>query len=49
MKDPAFYEAKKGKMEVEVVSGEDLEKLANKMMSMSPAVVKRVKNVVAAK
>ncbi len=50
MKDPALLdEAKKGKMEVEAVSGEDLEKLANKMMSMPPAVVKRVKNVLAAK
>ena len=50
MKDPALLdEAKKGKMEVEVVSGEELEKLANKMMSMSPGVVKRVKNVLAAK
>jgi tripartite-type tricarboxylate transporter receptor subunit TctC len=50
MKDPALLdEAKRGKMEVEAVSGEELEKLANKMMSMPPAVVKRVKNVLAAK
>jgi tripartite-type tricarboxylate transporter receptor subunit TctC len=50
MKDPALLdEAKKGKMEVEAVSGEELEKLANKMMSMPPGVVKRVKNVLAAK
>jgi tripartite-type tricarboxylate transporter receptor subunit TctC len=50
MADPALLdEAKKGKMEVEAVSGEELQKLADKMMSMSPAVVKRVKNVLAAK
>jgi hypothetical protein len=50
MADPALLdEAKKGKMEVEVVSGEELQKLADKMMSMSPAVVNRVKNVLAAK
>lgn len=50
MKDPALLdEAKRGKMEVEAVSGEELEKLANKMMSMPPSVVKRVKNVLAAK
>ncbi len=50
MKDPALLdEAKKGKMEVEAVSGEELEQLANKMMSMPPGVVKRVKNVLATK
>ena len=50
MKDPALLdEAKRGKMEVEAVSGEELEQLANKMMSMPPSVVKRVKNVLAAK
>jgi tripartite-type tricarboxylate transporter receptor subunit TctC len=48
--DPALLdEAKKSKMEVEPVSGEELKKLADKMMSMPPAVVKRVKNVLAAK
>jgi hypothetical protein len=50
MKDPALLdEAKKGKMEVEAVSGEELEKLADKMMSMPPAVITRVKKVLAAK
>jgi tripartite-type tricarboxylate transporter receptor subunit TctC len=50
MKDSALLdEAQKGKMEVEAVSGEELEKLANKMMSMPPAVITRVKKVLAAK
>jgi tripartite-type tricarboxylate transporter receptor subunit TctC len=48
--DPALLdEAKKSKMEVEPVSGAELQKLADKMMSMPAAVVKRVKNVLAAK
>ena len=50
MKDPALLdEAKRGKMEVEPVTGEELEQLANKMMSMPPSVIKRVKNVLSAK
>ncbi|MDH3443791.1 MAG: tripartite tricarboxylate transporter substrate-binding protein [Deltaproteobacteria bacterium] len=50
MADPALLdEAKRGKMEVEAVSGEELEKLAEKMLSMPPSVVKRVKNVLEAK
>lgn len=50
MADPALLdEAKKGKMEVDPVTGEELEQLANKMLSMPPGVVKRVKNVLQAK
>jgi tripartite-type tricarboxylate transporter receptor subunit TctC len=50
MTDPALLdEANKGKMEVQVVSGEELHKLADKMISMPPGVVKRVKNVLTAK
>jgi hypothetical protein len=50
MTDPALLdEAEKGKMEVGVVSGEELHKLADKMISMPPGVVKRVKSVLTAK
>ena len=50
MADPQLLdEAKKGKMEVDPVSGEELEKLADKMLSMSPGVVKRVKSVLQTK
>ncbi len=46
MADPQLLdEAKKGKMEVEYVSGEELTQLANKMLSQPPAVVKRVKKL----
>ena len=50
MADPALLdEAKRGKMEVEYVPGEELEKLAEKMLSQPPAVVTRVKKLLAAK
>ncbi len=42
-------EAKKGRMEVEPVSGAELQELAHKMLSMSPGVVNRVKKVLQAK
>ena len=38
-------EAKKGKMEVELVTGEDLQKLASKMLDQPPRVIERVKKV----
>ena len=50
MKDPALLdEAKRGKMEVEYVPGEELEKLAQKMLSQPPGVVARVKKLLSAK
>jgi hypothetical protein len=50
MADPALLdEAKRGKMEVEYVPGEELEKLAEKMLSQPPGVVTRVKKLLAAK
>ncbi|HEV8723696.1 MAG TPA: tripartite tricarboxylate transporter substrate-binding protein [Candidatus Binatia bacterium] len=46
MADSALLsEAKKGKMEVEPVSGEDLQKLASKMLDQPPGVIERVKKV----
>ncbi|MGH7931088.1 MAG: Bug family tripartite tricarboxylate transporter substrate binding protein [Candidatus Binatia bacterium] len=46
MADPALLaEAKKGKMEVEPVSGEDLQKLAARMIDQPPGVVARVKKI----
>ena len=38
-------EAKKGKMEVEPVSGEELQKLAETMIAQPPGVVARVKKL----
>jgi tripartite-type tricarboxylate transporter receptor subunit TctC len=50
MADPALLdEAKKGKLEVEYVPGEELQKLAEKMLSQPPGVVARVKKLLAAK
>jgi tripartite-type tricarboxylate transporter receptor subunit TctC len=46
MADPALLaEAKKGKMEVDPVSGEELQKLAEKMINQPPGVMARVKKV----
>ena len=46
MADPALLEeAKKGKMEVEPLGGEELQKLAERIMSQPPAVIERVKKV----
>jgi tripartite-type tricarboxylate transporter receptor subunit TctC len=46
MADPELLaEAKKGKMEVEPVSGEELQKLAEKMINQPPAVIARVKKI----
>jgi tripartite-type tricarboxylate transporter receptor subunit TctC len=46
MADPQLLdEAKKGQMEIDVVSGEELQKLAEKIMNQPPAVVARVKKV----
>jgi hypothetical protein len=46
MADPALLdEAKKGKLEVEYVPGEDLQKLAEKMLSQSPGVAARLKKL----
>jgi tripartite-type tricarboxylate transporter receptor subunit TctC len=42
-------EAKKGKMEVEYVPGEDLQKLAERMINQPPVVVARVKKLLGAK
>ena len=42
-------EAKKTKLDVEYVPGEDLQKLAEKMMSQPPGVVKRVKKLLGTK
>lgn len=50
MADPALLDdAKKGKLEVEYVTGEELQKLAGKMMSQPPSVVERVKKLLARK
>jgi hypothetical protein len=38
-------EAKKGRMEVEFVSGEELQKLAETIVNQPPAVIARVKKV----
>jgi tripartite-type tricarboxylate transporter receptor subunit TctC len=46
MADPALLdEAKKGKLDVEYVPGEELQQLAEKMLSQPPAVVARVKKL----
>jgi tripartite-type tricarboxylate transporter receptor subunit TctC len=46
MADPQLVEeAKKGKMEVEPVRGEELQQLAEKMINQPPAVIERVKRV----
>jgi tripartite-type tricarboxylate transporter receptor subunit TctC len=46
MADPALVdEAKKGKMEVEPVSGEELQKLAERMVNQPPGVIARVKKL----
>jgi tripartite-type tricarboxylate transporter receptor subunit TctC len=46
MADPQLLdEAKKGKMDVDFVSGEELQKLAERIMNQPPAVVARVKKV----
>jgi tripartite-type tricarboxylate transporter receptor subunit TctC len=42
-------EAKKGKLEVEYVPGEELQQLAEKMLSQPPAVVARVKKLLGSK
>lgn len=50
MSDTALLdEAKKGKMEVEHVPGEELQKLAEKMLSQPPGVVARVKKLLVRK
>ena len=50
MEDQALLdEAKKGKLEAEYVSGEELQKLAEKMLSHPPGVVARVKKLLARK
>jgi hypothetical protein len=50
MADNALLEeAKKGKMEVEYVPGEDLQKLAERMINQPPGVVARVKNLLGQK
>jgi tripartite-type tricarboxylate transporter receptor subunit TctC len=50
MADPALVdEAKKSKFEVEYVPGEELQKLAEKMLSQPPAVVARVKKLLGTK
>ncbi|MGH7851948.1 MAG: Bug family tripartite tricarboxylate transporter substrate binding protein [Candidatus Binatia bacterium] len=50
MADPALRdEAKRGKMDVEYVPGEELQKLAEKMMSQPPGVVARVKKLLGGK
>jgi hypothetical protein len=46
MADTAMLdEAKKGKLEVDYVTGEELQKLAETMLSQPPAVVERVKKL----
>jgi tripartite-type tricarboxylate transporter receptor subunit TctC len=46
MADPQLLaEAKKGKMEVEPVSGEELQKLAQRMLEQPPGVIARVKKI----
>lgn len=50
MADTALLdEAKKGKLEVEYVSGDELQRLAERMMSQPPGVVARVKKLLARK
>lgn len=50
MADPTLLdEAKKGKLEVEFVPGEELQKLAETMLSHPPSVVARVKKLLARK
>lgn len=50
MADPALLdEAKKGKLDVEYVPGEELQKLADKMLSQPPGVVARVKKLLGGK
>jgi tripartite-type tricarboxylate transporter receptor subunit TctC len=50
MADPALVdEAKKGKLEVEHVPGEELQQLAEKMVSQPPGVVARVKKLLGRK
>ena len=50
MADPQLLdEAKKGKLDVEYVPGEQLQQLAEKMLSQPPAVVARVKKLLARK
>jgi tripartite-type tricarboxylate transporter receptor subunit TctC len=46
MADPQLLdEAKKGKMDVDPVSGEELQKLAERMINQPPSVIARVKKV----
>ena len=46
MKDPSLLDdAKKGKMDVEPVSGEELQELAQRMLAQPPAVIARVKKI----
>jgi tripartite-type tricarboxylate transporter receptor subunit TctC len=46
MKDPELLaEAEKGKMDVDPQSGEDLAKLANRVMTQPPDVIARVKKL----
>jgi tripartite-type tricarboxylate transporter receptor subunit TctC len=50
MSDPALLdEAKKGKLETEYVPGEELQKLAGKMLDQPPGVVARVKKLLGRK
>jgi tripartite-type tricarboxylate transporter receptor subunit TctC len=50
MADPSLLdEAKKGKLEVEYVPGEELQKLAERMINQPPAVIARVKKLLGAK
>jgi hypothetical protein len=50
MADPTLLdEAKKGKLEVEYVPGEELQKLAERMIDQPPAVIARVKNLLGQK
>jgi hypothetical protein len=46
MADPQLLEeARKGKMEVDPVGGEELQKLAERMINQPPAVIARVKKI----
>jgi tripartite-type tricarboxylate transporter receptor subunit TctC len=46
IKDPELVaEAKKGRMDMEPVSGEDLQALAKRIMNQPPVVVERVKKI----
>jgi hypothetical protein len=50
MKDPELLaEAKKGKMDVEPASGEELEKLANRVLDQPAEVLARVKKILGQK